>query len=162
VRFISFHHQGRQSYGAVEDDFVVDLGASCDSHFPDLRNRLLDLPSDIRADSLRSCPRIAIADIHFRPVIPNPSKIVCVGLNYREHAHETGRSLPQHPVLFLRLTDSQVGHLQPLVRPQVSEQLDFEVDLAVINGRPGRHIRAAEALKHVVARSARARAVEDR
>jgi 2-keto-4-pentenoate hydratase/2-oxohepta-3-ene-1,7-dioic acid hydratase in catechol pathway len=149
VRFISFHHQGRESYGAVEGTFVVDLGHAGGGRFPDLRSRLLDLPPEQSPAVLESYPRIALGDIHFRPVIPNPSKIICVGLNYREHVGETGRKPSEHPVLFLRLPDSQIGHLQPLVRPRVSTQLDFEGELAVIIGRPGRHIRRSEALNHV-------------
>ena len=149
MRFISFEHCGRQSYGAVEGDFVVDLALAGGNRFPDLRSRLLNLPSDLNREGLEDCPRIPLGEIRFRPVIPNPAKIVCVGLNYREHAGETGRQVPEYPVLFLRLPASQIGHLQPLVRPRVSKQLDFEGELAVIIGRPGRHIRAADAFAHV-------------
>jgi len=149
MRFISFEHRGRESYGAIDGDGVIDLAPSGNSCFPHLRSRILDLPRELSEGGLACEPRIPLSDIQFRPLIPNPSKIICVGLNYREHVGETGRPMSQYPVLFLRLPESQIGHLQPLLRPRVSQQLDFEGELAVVIGQPGRHIRASQALDHV-------------
>jgi 2-keto-4-pentenoate hydratase/2-oxohepta-3-ene-1,7-dioic acid hydratase in catechol pathway len=102
------------------------------------------------ANTLHEGPAaIATSDAIWRPVIPNPDKILCVGLNYRTHILEVGRKLEDHPVIFLRLASSQVGHLQPILRPRVSEELDYEGELAVIIGHGGRHIRSERALKHV-------------
>jgi acylpyruvate hydrolase len=73
-------------------------------------------------------------DAEFLPVIPEPPKLLCVGLNYKKHAAESGFPVPQVPILFARWAPSLTGHRQPIVRPRVSEQLDWEVELAVIIG----------------------------
>ncbi len=83
-------------------------------------------------------------------MIPNPGKIVCVGLNYSEHVKETGRTVEQNPVIFLRVPESQTAHKQPIQRPQVSESLDYECEMAVIMGDAGKHIKPEDALKHIV------------
>lgn len=87
--------------------------------------------------------------VAFLPVVPCPGKILCAGLNYREHAAETGLDLPTYPAFFARFPSSLVGHGAPLVRPLISEQLDFEGEFAVIIGRAGRHIDRVDALGHV-------------
>ncbi|WP_306343085.1 fumarylacetoacetate hydrolase family protein, partial [Escherichia coli] len=86
----------------------------------------------------------------WQPVIPNPDKILCVGLNYETHRKETGRAEVEHPTIFPRYANSQTGHLQPIVRPRVSTHLDFEGELAVIIGKAGRYISRADAMDHVV------------
>jgi 2-keto-4-pentenoate hydratase/2-oxohepta-3-ene-1,7-dioic acid hydratase in catechol pathway len=83
------------------------------------------------------------------PVIPNPDKIICVGLNYHAHVLETGRETTANPVLFSRYSGSQIGHKQPLVKPLESDEFDYEGELAVIIGREGRRIPESEALDHV-------------
>jgi 2-keto-4-pentenoate hydratase/2-oxohepta-3-ene-1,7-dioic acid hydratase in catechol pathway len=83
-------------------------------------------------------------------VIPNPDKILCVGINYVDHQAETGQAKPERPVIFTRFANSQVGHGQPMIRPRVSEKFDFEGELAVVIGRPGRHIIESEALSYVI------------
>lgn len=89
------------------------------------------------------------AAIRFAPVIPNPDKIICVGLNYHDHVQETGNTVTPHPALFVRFPASQVGHGEPLIRPKVSDKYDYEGELAVIIGRGGRHIPPSQALSHV-------------
>ena len=84
------------------------------------------------------------------PVVPRPGKIVCVGLNYVDHAVEISpRNLPDHPTFFARLASTLVAHNEPLLRPVVSTKLDFEGELAVIIGKPGRMIPKGQALAHV-------------
>ena len=83
------------------------------------------------------------------PAVPNPGKILCVGRNYADHAAETGHAVSEKPEIFLRARTSLLAPLAPVVRPRVSEQLDFEVELAVVIGRGGRYIPAAQALEHV-------------
>jgi 2-keto-4-pentenoate hydratase/2-oxohepta-3-ene-1,7-dioic acid hydratase in catechol pathway len=87
--------------------------------------------------------------VEWLPVIPNPDKILCVGLNFLEHIREVGKKVEDYPLIFLRLTSTQVGHLQPIIRPRASDNLDFEGELAVIVGKGGRHIRKEDALGHV-------------
>ena len=83
------------------------------------------------------------------PAVPNPGKILCVGRNYADHAAETGHAVSEKPEIFLRARTSLLGPFQPVVMPRVSRQLDFEVELAVVIGRGGRYIPAAQAMEHV-------------
>lgn len=85
------------------------------------------------------------------PPVPNPSKIICVGLNYADHTAESGfAKQPDYPTLFGRFASSLIGHKAPLIRPRVSEQLDYEGEIVAVIGRGGRHIPKARALEHVV------------
>jgi 2-keto-4-pentenoate hydratase/2-oxohepta-3-ene-1,7-dioic acid hydratase in catechol pathway len=90
-----------------------------------------------------------LSTLQFLPVVPDPQRIVCVGINYRSHAEETGRDISPAPSVFLRLADTLLGHGQALVRPRVSDKFDFEGELAMVIGRPGRHVSEADALGHV-------------
>jgi 2-keto-4-pentenoate hydratase/2-oxohepta-3-ene-1,7-dioic acid hydratase in catechol pathway len=148
MRFASFLHQGREAFGAVVGDSIVCPSPAWADRYPDLRS-LLGMPSIAYEELFATGERVAIANVRFRPVISSPTKIVCVGLNYREHIAETGRLSSPYPALFLRLPSSQVGHLEPLVRPHLSTQLDYEGELAVVIGKAGRYIRRAQALEHV-------------
>lgn len=85
----------------------------------------------------------------FLPVIPEPGKVVCLGLNYAEHAREGGFSVPDYPALFLRVRSSLVAHGEPIIRPIASDKLDYEAELAVVIGRQGKHLTAANALNHI-------------
>ena len=89
------------------------------------------------------------ADITFLPVIPNPAKILCVGLNYETHRAETKRPEVENPTIFTRFADTQIGHKQPLIKPNSSERFDYEGEMAVIIGRGGRNIAEDKALDHV-------------
>jgi 2-keto-4-pentenoate hydratase/2-oxohepta-3-ene-1,7-dioic acid hydratase in catechol pathway len=91
----------------------------------------------------------AVDEVELLPVIPDPPAIWCVGVNYDEHRQETGREATKYPTLFLRIAASQVGHLQAMVRPKASFELDYEGELAVVIGRPGRHIPESEAMSYV-------------
>ena len=91
----------------------------------------------------------ALADVVLLPVIPNPTKILCVGHNYESHRQETGRAKTDYPSIFTRFADTLVAHGQPIVRPRVSKNLDFEGELAIIVGRGGRAIAEASALEHI-------------
>jgi len=92
---------------------------------------------------------LPLEGLRFAPVIPDPDKIICVGLNYRDHVAETGRTVTENPALFARFAGSQVGHGEAMIRPRVSDRFDYEGELAVVIGTGGRHIAAADALKHV-------------
>ena len=83
------------------------------------------------------------------PPITNPEKILCIGLNYLPHILETGRAKPEKPTIFTRYPDSVVGHGSPLVCPVASDRFDYEGELAVIIGKPGRHIAEADAWDHI-------------
>lgn len=145
MRFISFELEGRASWGRLDGDFVIDLGSA--KHAPtDLKSAIARGQLDAKADD---APRIPRADIRLLPVIPNPSKILCVGHNYESHRVETGRDKTSHPSIFTRFADTLIGAHDPIVRPAVSTQLDFEAEVAVIIGKGGRNIPEAEAMTHV-------------
>jgi 2-keto-4-pentenoate hydratase/2-oxohepta-3-ene-1,7-dioic acid hydratase in catechol pathway len=93
--------------------------------------------------------RYPLKNISWLPVIPNPDKILCIGLNYETHRKETGRSEVENPTVFGRFANSQTGHLANIIRPLVSKDLDFEGELALIIGRPGRYISRAAAWDHI-------------
>jgi acylpyruvate hydrolase len=89
------------------------------------------------------------AGLEYLPVLPNPPKIVCVGMNYQDHADENKLKKQEFPTFFARFTSTLIGHQQPILRPFLSNTLDFEGEMAVIIGKPGRHIPAEKALEHV-------------
>jgi 2-keto-4-pentenoate hydratase/2-oxohepta-3-ene-1,7-dioic acid hydratase in catechol pathway len=148
MRLASFEVVDRRSYGVVTDDGVREVS-------PRLRDRYPDLRAAIAGGALPQLAKdqggevFAEDDLAFLPTIPNPDKVLCVGVNYRPHAEEMGRQLPQHPVVFVRFSGSLVGHGQPLLRPRASEQFDFEGELAVVIGKPARHVSRADALDYV-------------
>ena len=151
MKLISFVAEGRPSFGAVKDNGVVDLGARLGSEGCATLRQLLE--ANRLADAARlvasARPDHALDRIAFAPVIPDPGKIICVGLNYRDHVAETGRTVTEKPALFARFACSQVGHMQPVVKPKVSDDFDYEGELALIIAKPGRHIPASRALEHV-------------
>jgi acylpyruvate hydrolase len=101
------------------------------------------------ADAARASVVVPEGSLTWRPVVPTPRKVVCLGLNYRAHVQETGRELPSYPVLFTKWASSLVAAGSDVVLPPESSAVDFEAELAVIIGRPGRRIPAAKALDHV-------------
>jgi 2-keto-4-pentenoate hydratase/2-oxohepta-3-ene-1,7-dioic acid hydratase in catechol pathway len=150
MKLLSFTAKGRPSYGILANGAVVDLGRRL------APEGIASLREFIASGRLQDAARLASAqadhaldEISFAPVISDPGKIICVGLNYRDHVEETGRTVTEKPALFARFPCSQVGHLQPLVKPKVSDDFDYEGELAVIIGAAGRHIAPARALEHV-------------
>ncbi len=83
------------------------------------------------------------------PVVPDPDKILCVGINYMTHVKETGREIPTKPMFFTRFADSQTAHNASIIRPAASHKLDFEGELAVVIGRRARYVKAADAFEYV-------------
>ena len=147
MKLATFRINGTTSWGIVEGGHVADMGAVL-PQFPDLR-------AAIAAGALASlvpgagAPRHALADVTWLPVIPEPGKILCVGLNYETHRKETGRDEVAHPTIFSRFNNSQTGHLVDIPLPKVSTQLDYEGELAIVIGTPGRYIARADAMAHV-------------
>jgi 2-keto-4-pentenoate hydratase/2-oxohepta-3-ene-1,7-dioic acid hydratase in catechol pathway len=150
MKLASFEIGGVQSYGAITAQGVVDLGRRFGARAASLR----ELIAIGGIDEARALAGSAAADhpldaIRFRPVIPNPDKILCVGLNYEEHRVETGREKTENPAIFIRVPDSQTGHGQPMVRPRESQSFDYEGEIALIIGRTGRRIPQAEAYDYI-------------
>ena len=150
MKLTSFMHQGRPSYGAVQGDRVLDLGPLLGAQAPDLKTLIAKKMLPLAAQALASHrAELAFGQLQLLPVIPNPDKIVCVGLNYHEHVKESGRDLTEKPALFLRVSASQVGHGQDIMRPPESARLDYEGEIAVVIGTGGRRIAEADAWGHI-------------
>lgn len=150
MRLASYRANGRSTYGAVLDGGIVDLGALFGAQYPDLRSLLAaDAVGRARLAAQSRPADHRLEHVEWLPVIPNPAKIICVGLNYEEHRLETGREKSAHPSLFTRYADTQVGAGAPLIRPRESERFDYEVELAVIIGKPGRRISETDAWTHI-------------
>jgi len=148
VKLATYAVQGKVSYGVVAGDGIVDLG---NSRYPTLKSVLaagaLDQVQKAAQGKRADHP---LSEVEFRPVIPDPAKILCVGLNYHAHRDETGHRDPTaHPALFIRYPDAQVGHGQPLVLPRNAKDFDYEGELAVIIGKRARHVPAARTLEYV-------------
>ena len=90
-----------------------------------------------------------LADIPLGPPVPDPAKVLCVGLNYADHVTETGRELPKYPDIFVKFASSLVGPFDPLALSHVTEKLDYEVELAVVIGKACRNVAPEQALEHV-------------
>ncbi|MGA9087475.1 MAG: fumarylacetoacetate hydrolase family protein [Bradyrhizobium sp.] len=148
MKFASFRINGATSWGLIDGAEAVDLGALARDRFPDLKS-VIAAGALAEVAALANAPRHALADIAWLPVIPNPDKILCIGLNYETHRKETGRSEVENPTVFGRFANSQTGHLANIIRPRVSKDLDFEGELAVIIGKPGRYISRKDAWDHI-------------
>jgi 2-keto-4-pentenoate hydratase/2-oxohepta-3-ene-1,7-dioic acid hydratase in catechol pathway len=150
MKLVSYAANGKHLYGAVVDGGIVDLSARLGSKYPDLK-ALIAAGAFAEAGKAVAGQKAdhALGAITFDPVIPNPDKIICVGLNYKAHREETGRAPTDNPALFIRFADTQTGHNQPLVLPKASSKLDYEGELAVIIGKGGRHVKARDALSIV-------------
>ena len=147
MRFVSFRHKGVESYGVVVGDRIADLGALAAPDAPDLASALRSGTARTVAEGVT--PSLALDALELLPVIPRPSKIFCVGHNYEAHRKETGRAAVGHPSIFLRFADTLTPHSGPIVRPRVSETLDFEGELVVVIGHGGRAIPEDQAMDHV-------------
>ena len=154
MKLLSFSEGGRESWGAVAGDAVVDLGRAL-PQYPTLAD-FLGSADYARRDAIVAAHKAGpkLAEITFLPVIPRPEKIVCAVRNYLDHHNEAvafgmKREITEFPPIFLRVWRSQVGHNAPVIRPKVSDNLDWEGELAVVIGKGGRHISQADAWNHV-------------
>jgi len=149
MKLSSYRTAQGASYGIVTAKGIVDLKRYLGNQYPDLKSLIAGNAFPQAVQYAGAAPDYQASDVIWLPVITNPDKIVCVGLNYQEHVAETGRDNTEQPAIFLRLPESQIGHKQPIVRPRESKNLDFEAEIAVIIGTPGRRISQQNAYKHV-------------
>lgn len=139
MKLMSFRRpDGTSSWGIAKGDGVIDLG----SRAPSLKHALWATAS--LADEASAHTTFKLADVGFLPPIPDPEKILCVGLNYLSHIKEGGREPPEKPIIFTRYPNSQVGHGQAMERPNASITFDYEGELAVIIGKRCRHVKKAD------------------
>jgi 2-keto-4-pentenoate hydratase/2-oxohepta-3-ene-1,7-dioic acid hydratase in catechol pathway len=152
MKLASYVADGKDCYGVVvaDGDGVITLSDKLAGRYPTLRHALTaEGLAVIRQAAAGATADHRLSDIRFLPAIPDPEKIVCAGINYRAHAAETGRELPTQPSMFARFVDTLVGHNGEMIRPKISTNFDFEGELAIVIGRPGRYIKKEDALAHV-------------
>jgi len=148
VKLASFELRGRRSYGIAVEGMIREASDGIRSRFADLRAMIeAGACSELQQDT--GGVELDSKDLRFLPIVPNPDKILCVGVNYRPHIEEMGRQVPDHPVVFVRFPGSMVGHGEGIVRPRISQQFDFEGELAVVIGRRARHVSRDAALDYV-------------
>lgn len=151
MKFLSFERDGRAGWGLVVGDGVVDLGA---------RNAdLADLRAALRTGRLEAvgtaatgvAPDFALDEVVCLPTVPNPEKIICIGVNYanRNAEYKDGSEAPEYPSVFMRSRESLTGHERPLFDPPESEQLDYEGEIVLVIGREGRRIPQDRAHEHI-------------
>ena len=149
MKLVSFKINGKASYGIVKDGGVIDVGARLGAKYADLgaviASRALGEVQKFDGEK----PDAKLANIEYLPTIPAPGKVVCIGYNYRAHVAETGAKLPEYPAVFIKLMSALVAHEKPIVAPKISGDYDYEGELAVVIGGGGRHITAANAMRHV-------------
>ncbi len=151
MKLATYAVRGEVSYGAVVGEGVVDLRSRMGaSSYPTLKSVLAAGALDEARRKAEGQPADhRLAEVALKPVVPNPDKIFCVGLNYHAHREETGRKPTEHPAIFTRYAITQVGSGEALVKPRNSEAFDYEGELAVVIGRRGRHVPRARALEIV-------------
>ena len=152
MQFTSFTHQGKAGIGITEKESLrgmlqgeSDVPVSLDQIIGGGPSALKDVAAKLR-DSGRD---FDLAEIEYRVPFANPGKIICLGLNYKDHSAESGFQQPSYPALFNRFPSSLVAHNAPLVVPRVSDQFDYEGELVAVIGKPGRHISKENALDHI-------------
>lgn len=148
MRFVSYLDDTRETWGLVSGDGVIDLGR---------RGPHACLKDAIVAGTLMNVgeaaadesPDAALADIAYLPTITDPDHVFCAGRNYRDHVEEMGHAMPETLSLFIKANSTLVGHGGRMIRPKVSECLDFEGEISVVMGRECRHVSEADALDYV-------------
>jgi len=153
MRIVNFKKKGVATLGVRRGNEVIDLSIADKSLPGDLAGLLAAGKGALAkvAKAARNAPKGAVikAPRILLPPIENPGKIICVGLNYSDHAAEAGLKPPDYPILFLRVPSSVVGHGQPIVRPKASKHFDYEAEMVVVIGRRGRNIPKSKALDYV-------------
>ena len=138
MRLVTIRTANGTRAGRVDGDQVIELGA------PDVGS-LLSGPDWRRVAASGTGPAQPLADADLATLVPRPPKVICLGLNYASHIREMGRELPKYPTLFPKFAGTLIGARDPILLPRASEQVDFEVELGVVIGRPARHVNGDEA-----------------
>lgn len=148
MKLASYIHHGRKSYGIYTEAGIIDLGQKIGQQYPTLKDLLQWDALDVAQQYVDYPADITDKDITFLPVIEEPGKIFCVGMNYAEKRKEFAET-NNAPTLFIRFPDSQTGHARPVIKPNLTEEFDYEGELAVIIGKAGENIHRQNALNHV-------------
>ena len=149
MNFISFLNNNEERFGIVFNNKVTDLTGQI-NNIKSLKQLIqFNCLEEGRSYAKNNPGDIDINSIKLLPVIPNPSKIICVGLNYHEHVKETEKTIADNPVTFQRFNDSQVAHMENMIIPKASDNLDFEGEMALIMKDSESHLSEDDALKYI-------------
>ena len=150
MRIVNFETRGVPGIAADEGSGWHGLSQT-DSGFPGTLPQLVAQGADLLriGGSLAQSPAVDLNTVRLLPPVPAPPKILCVGLNYSDHLAESGLKKPEYPEIFGRFASSLIAHQEPIRRPRESTALDYEAELAVVIGKPGRRIPQEQALDHV-------------
>ena len=148
MKLASFSTPAGPTWGVIDGTDAIDIGAVLPA-YSSIRALLEANAIEAVKPAIATAPRHKLDSIIWLPVIPNPGKIICVGLNYENHRKETGRTEVGNPTIFGRFANSQTGHLAPMIRPKISNDFDYEGELAIVIGAPGRYITRADAMAHI-------------
>ena len=166
MKLVTFHTHSQPGIGFLQDNQVIDIRACAriagweTGDIPQSIRALLEMPSEkmlelnsittTHHDQLKSESAIyAIDALRLAPPIPDPQKIIGIGLNYHDHANEIGVSPPAEPIFFAKFANSLIGEQDEIIPPRDTSQVDYEVELAVVIGKRGRYIEPADALSHI-------------
>lgn len=153
MKLTTFLLNGTPRLGVVDQNAVIDLNAALPQVPASLRDALeagIDLVAAAQAALASQAPRLLMAELELAPLVPEPGKIICLGLNYFDHAKEGGREKPEYPWFFYRGKSSLLAHGKPGRLPKVSEKFDYEAELCVVIGhKVPRHVSQAQALQYV-------------
>ncbi|MGH8138042.1 MAG: fumarylacetoacetate hydrolase family protein [Steroidobacteraceae bacterium] len=152
MRFVNFRSNGRTGIALQKKDGSLVGRFADDPKHPGTLADLVTRGSSALGSAgraLADAPALDGGQVEYLPPFPAPPKIICLGLNYADHAAEGGFKAPTYPTIFARFGSSLVGHGAPLIRPRVSSQFDYEGELVAVVGRGGRHISRAQALEHI-------------
>ena len=161
MRLFSYQDKNKQKrvglLRAPDAKEFIDLGAT-DAALPKSLLEIIETAGAMdRVAQLAKASNAVIqplAGVNFIPLVDKPSKIICLGLNYADHAAEGGHARPEYPAFFMRGASSMVGHHAPMIRPKVSDKFDYEAELAFVVGKRARHLTEQNALDYVAGYSA--------
>lgn len=140
---------GFPTWGIIADGRAYDLGHSGANLARTLRAAVEQGIFGTVGEEFRSAPSRAEADIEFLPALPDPGKIICIGVNYRSHQEESGKTEQKAPTVFTRFADSQMGHLQPAQMPATTTKFDYEGEMALVIGKEAFHVAEEDAFDYV-------------
>jgi 2-keto-4-pentenoate hydratase/2-oxohepta-3-ene-1,7-dioic acid hydratase in catechol pathway len=147
MKLVTFRgKEGRQLPGVLEGDQVVDLMATDPKLPPSIRQILAADAIAATAAAARSAAAVRAPNVELAPPLSDPGKIICIGLNYRDHAIESGMPIPAEPVVFCKFASSIIGNGDAIILPPQSQQVDYEAELVVVIGRRARDIAVADAM----------------
>jgi acylpyruvate hydrolase len=151
MRFVTFEQNQRKGLAIETDGELRGLMESAEDYPGDLLDLVRQGPAALQAAYrvLAAGPVLEAGAIRYLPPIEHPGKIICVGLNYADHTKESPYEQPDYPTVFPRFASSLIGHQAAIIRPSVSEQLDYEGEMVAIVGKAGRNISLERALEHI-------------